>query len=63
MIYDWTQAGQTVPVVFEYQGQTYDSPNIVQEPEWQTPRRNWEMYLLDFRVIEPENSGPNLCRW
>lgn len=63
MIYDWTQAGQTVPVVFEYQGQTYDSSNIVQDPEWQTPRRNWEMYLLDFRVIEPENSGPNLCRW
>ncbi len=63
MIYDWTQAGQTVPVVFEYQGQTYDSPNIVQDSEWQTPSRNWEMYLLDFRVIEPENSGPNLCRW
>lgn len=63
MIYDWTQAGQTVPVVFEYQGQTYDSPNIVQDPQWQTPRRNWEMYWMDFRVIEPENSGPNLCRW
>ncbi len=63
MIYDWTQAGQTVPVVFEYQGQLYDSPNIVQDPKWQTPQRNWEMYLMAFRVIEPENSGPNLCRW
>lgn len=63
IIYDWTQADQTVPVVFEYQGQTYDSPNIVQDPAWQTPRRNWEMYWMDFRVIEPENSGPNLCRW
>lgn len=63
MIYEWTQMGQTVPVVFEYQGQTYDSPNIVQDPQWQTPHRNWEMYLMDFRVIEPENSGPNLCRW
>lgn len=63
MIYEWTRAGQTVPVIFEYQGQTYDSPNIVQDLEWQTPHRNWEMYLMDFRVIEPENSGPNLCRW
>jgi len=60
-IYGWTQAGIVVPMAFVYGGQTYRTENIVTDPVWQTPRRDWEMRLMDFRLIQPE--GPNRCRW
>jgi len=60
-IYDWTKAGQTVPLELEYRGEIYSTEDIVKDPVWRTEKRNWEMMLLDFRVIQPE--GPNLCRW
>jgi hypothetical protein len=60
-IYGWTQAGQTVPLELEYRGEIYSTEDIVKDPVWRTEKRNWEMMLLDFRVIQPE--GPNLCRW
>jgi hypothetical protein len=60
-IYDWTQAGQTVPLELEYRGEIYSTEDIVKDPVWRTEKRNWEMMLLDFRVIQPE--GPNQCRW
>jgi hypothetical protein len=60
-IYDWTQDGQTVPLELEYRGEIYSTEDIVKDPVWHTEKRNWEMMLLDFRVIQPE--GPNLCRW
>ena len=61
VIYEWTQAGQTVPLELEYRGETYSTEDIVKDPVWRTEKRNWEMMLLDFRVIQPE--GPNQCRW
>jgi hypothetical protein len=60
-INEWTQAGRTVPVELEYRGETYSTEDIVKDPVWRTEKRNWEMMLLDFRVIQPE--GPNQCRW
>jgi hypothetical protein len=60
-IYEWTQAGQTVPLELEYRGEIYSTEDIVKDPVWRTEKRNWEMMLLDFRVIQPE--GPNQCRW
>lgn len=60
-IYEWTQAGRTVPLVLEYRGETYSTEDIVKDPVWRTENRNWEMMLLDFRDIPPE--GPNQCRW
>jgi hypothetical protein len=60
-IYGWTQAGTVVPMAFAYGGRTYRTANIVTDPMWQTPRRDWEMRLMDFRLIQPE--GPNRCRW
>jgi len=61
LIYRWTRAGMTVPVTLEYQGQVHSSEDIVHDPVWRTAERDWEMRLMDFRVIQEE--GPNACRW
>jgi hypothetical protein len=61
LIREWTRAGATVPMRFEYRGQVYATDNIVRDPEWRFRGTDWEMRLLDFRVIQPE--GPNTCRW
>ncbi len=60
-ISEWTQVGRTVPLVLEYRGETYSTEDIVRDPVWRTEKRNWEMMLLAFRVIQPE--GPNQCTW
>lgn len=61
LIHQWTRAEATVPVTFEYRGTTYTTADVVHDPTWQTPRRDWGMRLLDFRVIQ--GAGPNRCRW
>ena len=61
LIYEWTKANYIVPIKFIHDGITYSSPDIIHDPTWRTPTRNWEMYLMDFRVIQPD--GPNQCRW
>lgn len=63
LIHKWTQAGYKVPLVFEHDGQVYKTSDIVNDPVWQTPKRNWEMVMMDFRVIQPDNGEPNYCRW
>ena len=60
-IYRWTEAGAVVPMTLTYRGQTYHTANIVADPVWRTPRRDWAMTLMDFRLIQPE--GANRCRW
>ena len=57
----WTAAEVNLPMTFEYQGRTYTATDIVNDPRWGRPARDWEMILLDFRVIQTE--GPNRCRW
>lgn len=61
LVYQWTRAGATVPLAFEYQGRVHTTENIVHDPAWRTAARDWEMRLMDFRVIQRE--GPNRCRW
>ena len=61
LIYKWYKAGYTVPLTFEYQGDIYSTEDIVNDPVWGTNNRNWEMVLMDFRVIQSE--GANKCRW
>lgn len=61
LIYQWTQAGSTVPIYFVYRGVLHSSQDIVNDPDWASPQRDWEMYWMDFRVIQPQ--GPNQCRW
>ncbi|MEO0836750.1 MAG: hypothetical protein AAFY16_12415, partial [Cyanobacteria bacterium J06642_3] len=63
LIHKWTKAGYQVPLVFEYNGRVYNTPDIVKDPIWQTPQRDWEMIMMDFRVIQADNGEPNYCRW
>lgn len=57
----WAKRGMEVPIVFEYQGKVVTSENIAADPTWSPAKWDWEMILLDFRVIQPD--GPNQCRW
>jgi hypothetical protein len=57
----WREAGRVIPMRFEYDGKMYATENVIEEPDWQVDEFDWEMKLLDFRVIQPE--GPNRCRW
>ena len=61
LIYEWTRAGATIPLTFEYRGTMHSTSDIVHDPAWRTPARDWAMRLMDFRVIQAE--GPNACRW
>ncbi len=61
LIHKWTKAGRAVPVTLEYRGAIHSTSDIAHDPVWRTPARDWEMRLLDFRVIQPD--GPNACRW
>lgn len=61
LIYRWTRAGKTIPITFEYRGRIHSTEDIVNDPAWRTDSRNWEMRLMDFRVVQPD--GPNSCRW
>ena len=60
-IFRWTKEGRAIPMTFEYRGQVHSTENITADPEWRTPRRDWSMRLLDFRVIQSQ--GANECRW
>jgi hypothetical protein len=61
LIYGWTRAGATIPMTFEYRGTVHSTGDVTTEPQWRTSTRDWEMRLLDFRVIQRD--GPNECRW
>jgi hypothetical protein len=60
-IHAWTAAGKAIPMTFEYRGEVHSTDNIVADPVWRTRGRDWEMRLMDFRVIQA--SGANRCRW
>jgi hypothetical protein len=61
LIYKWTSAGARIPMTFEYQDRVYATADIVHDPIWHAAGQDWEMRLMDFRVIQPQ--GANLCRW
>lgn len=61
LLYLWREAGIPVPMTLRYRGENVVSNDIANEPGWVVDRWNWEMRLLDFRVIQPDN--PNRCRW
>jgi hypothetical protein len=61
LIEQWTRAGVTVPMTFDYAGTTYRTSDIAGDPVWRAAGWDWEMRLMDFRVIQQE--GPNQCRW
>lgn len=61
LLLQWREAGRNVPITLEYQDKITKSENIAAEPRWRVDGYDWEMRLLDFRVIQP--SQPNECRW
>ena len=61
LIYYWTKTNQKVSMMFKYQGESYPTRDIVNDPTWKTTKQNWEMKLMNFRVISPNQ--PNECRW
>jgi hypothetical protein len=61
LISSWAKQGMKIPIAFEYQDKVFVSDNIAADPTWRPARWDWEMILLDFRVIQSE--GPNRCRW
>jgi hypothetical protein len=58
---DLAKRGRKTPIVFEYKGKIYASDDITKDPNWSPWRLDWEMFLLDFREIQP--TGANKCRW
>nr|WP_313774670.1 hypothetical protein [Mycobacterium sp.] len=60
-IYAWGRAGYRVPMTYAYNGYRYTTEDIVTDPAWRTDGRSPEMFLLDFRYIQP--GQPNYCRW
>lgn len=61
LLWEWRQNEDVVPMTVEYGGDVTHSPNIAENPKWKVEGWDWEMRLMDFRVIQP--NGPNGCRW
>ena len=61
LIHGWTKENKKVSMMFEYQGKKYPTLDIINDPTWKTPQQNWEMKLMDFRIISPAEQ--NECRW
>ena len=61
LIYNWTKANKKVAMMFKYQDKVYQTRDIVNDPTWKTTKQNWEMKLMNFRLISPIE--PNECRW
>lgn len=60
-IHAWDQAGYTVPMTYAYDGYRYTTADIVTDPAWRTDDLTPQLYLMDFRYIQP--GQPNYCRW
>lgn len=60
-IHTWDAAGYRVPMTYAYNGYRYTTPDIVTDPTWRTDDLSPQMYLMDFRYIQP--GEPNYCRW
>ncbi|MDJ0636260.1 MAG: hypothetical protein QNJ34_23975 [Xenococcaceae cyanobacterium MO_188.B29] len=61
LIYDFTKANKKIAMRFEYQDKVYQSRDIINDPTWKTTKQNWEMKLMNFRLISPNQL--NECRW
>ena len=60
-IYNWTKNNEKVSMMFKYQDKAYPTRDIINDPIWKTPKQNWEMKLLNFRLIS--SVEPNECSW
>jgi len=62
VLFRWRERGEVVPMTVEYQGVVTEYVDIAQSPAWKVNSWDWEMRLLDFRVIQSDE-GANTCRW
>ncbi len=62
LLYLWGREGRAVPIVLEYRGETVVSDDIAREPGWVVSAWDWEMRLLDFRLVQRDDA-PIECRW
>lgn len=61
LLYLWRENAVAVPMTLRYRGDVVVSTDIARDPAWRVDAWDWEMRLMDFRVIQP--GGPNRCRW
>ena len=61
LIYDLTKDNRKIAIEFKYRDQVYQTRDIINDPIWKTSKQNWEMKLMNFRLISPVE--PNECRW
>ncbi|WP_420392520.1 hypothetical protein [Acuticoccus sp.] len=61
LLNQWQEANRVVPMTISYRGERLVTDDINAEPDWQVPRWDTEMQLLDFRIIQ--EGGANSCRW
>ena len=62
LLLKWRKERKVVPMTVEYKGVLTETDDITQHPDWQVDDWDWEMRLMDFRVIQ-SSAGPNTCRW
>lgn len=63
MILEWRREGlNDLSATFIYDGKTYRTDDLVLDNPWDVERFDIEMWLMDFRVIQPEGE-PTKCRW
>ena len=61
LVHIWRTAGKQVALTYEYDSGPVSTQDIASDKNWQSDGRNWEMFWLDFRPVQPY--GPNECRW
>ena len=61
LIYDLTKDNRKIAIEFKYQDKVYQTRDIINDPVWKTFQQNWEMKLMNFRLISPVE--PNECKW
>ena len=53
--------GVRVGMDYSYAGRFFHSSDVADDPPWRDVSNDWEVRLLNFRLIQP--TGPNECRW
>jgi hypothetical protein len=61
LLLQWRLDGRPIPVTISYRGEVMRFDDIATAPGWRVGGRDWEMRLLDFRIVQ--EGRPNACRW
>jgi hypothetical protein len=61
LLLQWRLHGRAIPVTISYRDEVMSFDDIATASEWRVDNRDWEMRLLDFRIVQ--EGRPNACRW